>query len=138
LKDKSIGYWGEKADWNLDFTTMDETSAFTAEVALDEQAPRDLQIASFQISPNQIRVDVKEITGQEFRIQQLSSLEDFAQFIKKQRADNPAGENELYAKWQQSQYMYSMFTTQHDQLQNTRYKSLTWSTGLSYIKSFVK
>jgi hypothetical protein len=58
-----------------------------------------LQIASFQISPNMIFAVVKEVTGQEFRIFQMSSLEDFAQFIKKQRADNPAGENELYAKW---------------------------------------
>ena len=138
LKDKSIAYWGEKADWKLDFTTMDDTAAFTAEVALDENAHRDLQIASFQISPNMILSDVKEITGQEFKMQQLSSLEDFAQFIKKQRADNPAGENELYAKWQQAQYMYSMFSTQHTQLANERYKNLTWTTGLAFLKSFVK
>jgi NAD(P)-dependent dehydrogenase (short-subunit alcohol dehydrogenase family) len=138
LKDKSIGYWGEKADWKLDFTTMDETAAFTAEVALDETAPRDLQIASFQISPNIIWEDVKEATGQEFRMQQLSSLEDFAQYIKKQRADNPTGELELYAKWQQSQYMYSMFSTQHNKLSNDRYPNLNWTTGLDYIKSFVK
>jgi NAD(P)-dependent dehydrogenase (short-subunit alcohol dehydrogenase family) len=138
LKDKSIGYFGEKSDWKLDFTTMDETAAFTAEVALDETAPRDLQIASFQISPNMIRADVKEITGQEFRIQQLSSLEDFAENIKKQRADNPTGELELYAKWQQSQYMYSMFSTQHGQLSNDRYPNLTWTTSLDYIKTFVK
>ena len=138
LKDKSIGYFGDKADWKLDFTTMDDTAAFTAEVALDDNAPRDLQIASFQVSPNMIWAEVKEATGQEFTIRQLSGLEDFAQFIKKQRADNPAGENELYAKWQQSQYMYSMYTTHHQQLSNERYKDLTWTTGLDYIKSFVK
>jgi NAD(P)-dependent dehydrogenase (short-subunit alcohol dehydrogenase family) len=138
LKDKSIGYFGEKSDWKLDFTTMDETAAFTAEVALDENAPRDLQIASFQISPDMIRTDVKEASGQEFRIQQLSNLEDFAENIKKQRADNPAGEYELYAKWQQGQYMLSMFSTQHRQLANDRYPNLTWTTGLDYIKSFVK
>ena len=138
LKDKSIAYWGEKADWKLDFTTMDDTAAFTAEVALDEHAPRDLQIASFQISPNMIRNDVKEITGQEFNTQRLSGLEEFAQFIKKQRAENPAGENELYAKWQQAQYMYSMFSTQHTQLANERYKNLTWTSGLTFIKSFVR
>ncbi|KAA9352779.1 NmrA family NAD(P)-binding protein [Larkinella humicola] len=137
LKDKSIGYWGEKADWKLDFTTMDDTAAFTAEVALDDSAPRDLQIASFQVSPNNVWADVKEASGQEFRIQQLASLEDFARFIHKQRADNPAGENELYAKWQQSQYMYSMFSTQHHQLANDRYKNLTWTTSLAFIKSFV-
>ena len=138
LKDKSIAYWGEKADWKLDFTTMDDTAAFTAEVALDDNAPRDLQIASFQISPNMIWADVKEITGQEFKLHPLSSLENLAQFIKKQRADNPAGENELYAKWQQSQYMYSMFSTHHHQLANERYENLTWTTGVEYIKSFVK
>ena len=64
---------------------MDDTAAFTAEVALDDNAPRDLQIASFQISPNMIWAEVKEATGQEFSIRQLSGLEDFAQFIKKQR-----------------------------------------------------
>lgn len=138
LKDKSIGYWGEKADWELDFTTMDDTAAFTAEAALDEKAPRNLQIASFRVSPKSLWTDVKEATGQEFRLQPLSGLEEFAQFIKKQRAENPAGENELYAKWQQAQYMYSMFSTHHDQLANERYKDLTWTTAQAYIKSFVK
>ncbi|TCD05589.1 SDR family NAD(P)-dependent oxidoreductase [Pedobacter frigidisoli] len=138
LKDKSIGYWGEKADWKLDFTTMDNTAAFTAEVALDDNAPRNLQIASFQVSPNMIWADVKVATDQEFRMQELSSLEDFAQIIKKQRADNPAGEAELYAKWQQAQYMYSMFSTHHYQLFNQRYKNIDWTTGLDYISSFVK
>ena len=138
LKDKSIGYWGDKADWKLDFTTMNDTAAFTAEVACGDDAPRDLPIASFQISPNMIWATVKEITGQEFQLHQISGLSDFAQFIKKQRADNPAGENELYAKWQQAQYMYSMFTTKHSKLVIDRYKNLEWTSGVDYIKSFVK
>ena len=138
VKDKSIGYWGDKANWKLDFTTMDNTAAFTAEVALDENAPRDLQIASFQVSPVLLQAAVKEATGHEFRLQQLSGLEDFAQFIKKQRAENPAGENELYAKWQQAQYMYSMFTTHHARLDNERYPGITWATITDYVRSFVK
>jgi NAD(P)-dependent dehydrogenase (short-subunit alcohol dehydrogenase family) len=138
LKDKSVGYWGDKADWKLDFTTMDDTAAFTAEAALDDNAPRDLQIASFQISPDMILADVKEAVGQDFKIRQLSGIEDFAAFLKKQRADNPAGESELYANWQGGQYMYSMFTTQHTNLANDRYKGLTWTSALDYIKSFVK
>jgi len=136
LKDKSIGYWSEKADWKLDFTTMDDAAAFTAEVALDDNAPRDLQIASFQISPNMIWTDMKEVTGQEFTIRQVSGLEDFAAAIKQQRAANPAGENELYANWQQAQYMYSMFSTHHTHLSNGRYSNLTWTTALDYLKSF--
>lgn len=138
LKDNTVGYWGNKADWKLDFTTMDDTAAFTAEVALDDNAPRDLQIASFQISPNMILADVKEASNKDFRLHQLSSIEGFAEFIKKQRAENPAGENELYANWQGGQYMYSMFTTQNTKLANDRYKGLTWTSSLDYIKSFVK
>jgi nucleoside-diphosphate-sugar epimerase len=138
LKDKSISYWGDKSDWLLDFTTMDDTAAFTAEAALDDNAPRDLQIASFQISPDMIWENVKEITGQEFRIFQIASLEEFAQVIKQQRADNPAGENELYAKWQQSQYMYSMFSTHHKELANDRYKNLNWTSEEAYLRTFVK
>ena len=137
LKEKRIGYWGEKADWPLDFTTMDDTAAFTAEVALDEEAPRNLQIASFQVSPTKLWQEVNEVTGQEFRLHQLSGLDEFAQFLRKQRADYPAGENELYAKWQQGQYMYSMFTTHHTQVANERYRALTWTTSLEFIKSFV-
>lgn len=137
-KDKSIGYWGDKADWKLDFTTMDDTAAFTAEVALDDKSPRDLQIASFQVSPRDLWQHVKVATDQEFRLQSLASLEDFAAFIKKQRADYPAGEGELYAKWQQGQYMYSMFTTHHTQLANERYPNLTWTNSLDFIQSFVR
>jgi hypothetical protein len=137
LKDKSIGYWGDKADWKLDFTTMDDTAAFTAEVALDNDAPRNLQVAGFQISPNMIQSAIKEVTGGEFKMHQISKLEDFAQFIKKQRAEKPAGENELYAKWQQAQYMYSMFTTKHSKLDIDRYKNLSWTSGADYIKSFL-
>ena len=138
LKDRSIGFWGEKADWKLDFTTMDNTASFTAEVALDDNAARNLQIASFQISPKMIWEDVKIATGEEFRMQQLSSLEDFLQLIKKQRTENPAGELELYAKWQQAQYMYSMFSTHHTHLSNELYDSVSWTPALAYIKTFVK
>lgn len=138
LKDKSIGYWGDRSDWKLDFTTMDNTASFTAEAALDDTAPRDLQIASFQISPNMIFDDVKEITGQRFNLHQIATLENFAEYIKKQRADDPSGENELYAKFQQGQYMYSMFTTQHNDLANDRYESIVWTTGIDYLQTFLR
>lgn len=137
VKDKSIGYWGDKADWKLDFTTMDNTASFTAEAVLDDQAPRNLQIASFQVSPNMLLEKVKEVSGQEFKIHELSSLEHFAEALKKQRAEDPAGENELYAKFQQGQYMYSMFTAQHDELANDRYEGISWTSGTDYLKTFL-
>lgn len=51
FKENGIGYWGDKADWKLDFTTMHYTAAFTAEVALDDEASRNVPNACFQISP---------------------------------------------------------------------------------------
>ena len=137
LKNQSIGYWGDDADWKMDFTTMDDTAAFTAEAALDETTPRNLQIASFQVSPNMLLADVKQATGQEFAIHQMASIADFKAFVRQQRAENPAGENELYPKFQQGQYMCGMFTTQHAQLANSRY-NLSWTTSLDYLKTFLK
>lgn len=138
LKDKSIGYFGDKADWKLDFTTMDDTAAFTAEVALDDNAPRDLQIASFQVSANNIAKDVKEASGQEFPVRRLSGMEEFLQSLKTQRAQDPAGENQLYAKWQQAQYLYSMFSTHHEELDNGRYANLMWMTSVEFIKTLFR
>lgn len=138
LKEKSIGYWGNKADWKLDFTSMNDTAAFTAEAALDDDAPRNLRIAGFQISPDMLRATIQDLTGQQYKIHQISGLEEFANSIKKLRAENPAGENELYARWQQAQYMYSMFSTQHSKLDNGRYQNLSWTSALDYLRSFVK
>ena len=138
VKDKFIGYWGDKADWKLDFTTMDDTAAFTAEAALDDDTPRSLQIASFQISPAMMQEEVKALTGEEYRMQPMGSMEDFAQYIKAERAADPAGEEQLYARWQQSQYMYSMFATHHNALANDRYKNLTWTPATAYLGTFVK
>jgi len=55
LKIKSKGYWGNKAIWKLDFTTVHYT------------ATRNLQIASFHVSPNVILDVVKEASGQEYK-----------------------------------------------------------------------
>ncbi|WP_029286108.1 NmrA family NAD(P)-binding protein [Pedobacter sp. R20-19] len=138
LKHKTIAYWGDKADWKLDFTTMDDTAAFTAEVAMEEHSPRYFHIASFQISANMLSEAIKLITGQHFNVQKLSDMDEFAAAIKKQRAENPSGEMELYAKWQQAQYMYSMYSTQHTILDNENYKHIDWTTATQYLRSFVK
>ena len=138
LKDKSINYWGNKCNWKLDFTTMDNTAAFTAAMALDNTAPGNLQIASFQITPDELHTQVQEITGDAYNMNMLSSLEDFARYIKKQRINDPAGEDELYAKWQQSQYLYCMFSTQHHQLANGRYQNIDWVSAREYLETFVR
>ena len=126
FKKQQVGYW-EDADWRIDFTTMDDTAAFTAAAALDPTTPRFLRIASFQISPKELVVAAQEAGKGHFPLVRLGSRADLATHIQHARAANPAGEHDLYADWQQMQYMLSMFSVQNDPLDNARYPELTWT-----------
>jgi NAD(P)-dependent dehydrogenase (short-subunit alcohol dehydrogenase family) len=127
VKQETIAYPDGKADWKIDFTTMDDTAAFTAMAALDEYAPRFLRIASFRVSPNDL-VDLSEQQkGSKYQMINMGSMEDFSANNQRQREANPEGESELYPRWQQAQYVYSMFLVHHAELNNDRYDGLSWS-----------
>ena len=128
FKEQQVGYW-EDADWKIDFTTMDDTAAFTAAAALDPITPRFLRIASFQISPQELVVAAEAAGKGPFALVRLGTRADLATHIKHARAANPAGEQDLYADWQQMQYMLSMFSVQNEPLDNERYAGLTWTTA---------
>lgn len=134
FKQQQVGYWDD-ADWRIDFTTMNDTAVFTAAAALDATAPRFLRIASFQISPNEL-VKVAEAAGKgRFALVRLGSRADLAAHIQRARQANPAGEQDLYADWQQMQYMLSMFSVQNDPLDNERYPGLTWTSAHDMLAS---
>jgi len=127
VQQKTIAYYDDKADWKVDFTTMDDTAAFTAMAALDDNAPRYLRIASFSVSPNELVALSEQYKGSKFQLVHMGSMEGISAYNKVQRAAQPEGENELYPKWQQAQYLYGMFLVHHDHLDNDRYEELTWS-----------
>jgi len=126
-KKKTIAYW-EKPDWKVDFTSMNDTAAFTAMAAMDVTAPRYLRIASFQVSAR----DLAGKTG--YTLKDMGTLADLDAYNKRERAAHPEGEKELYAKWQQSMYMHSMFSAHNEVLDNDRYPDLIWSKLEEYIK----
>lgn len=126
FKQQQVGYW-EDPDWHIDFTTMNDTAAFTAAAALDDTAPRLLRIASFQISPRELSAAAEEAKHQPFPLVRLGTRAELAAQIQQVRAANPAGEQELYANWQQMQYMLSMFSVQNEPLDNARYPNLHWT-----------
>jgi uncharacterized protein YbjT (DUF2867 family) len=132
FKQQQVGYW-EDADWRIDFTTMDDTAAFTAAAALDDSTPRLLRIASFQISPRELAAAAEEAGRGTFRLVQLGSRADLASHIQRARAANPAVEQELYANWQQMQYMLSMFSVQNDPLDNGRYSDVKWTSAYEVL-----
>ena len=134
FKNKKVGYI-EDPEWRVDFTTMDDTAAFTAEAALDANAPRNLRIASFQINANELVSLASEMLHSQFELMRMGSREEFAARVAHDRAANPAGENEVFPRWQQAQYMHSMFSAQNASLDNDRYKDLKWTSAKELLNS---
>jgi hypothetical protein len=112
----------------MDFTTMDDTVAYTAAAAMDLFTPVALRVASFRISPSDL---VRYTTGRlegSFQTCACGTRPELAAHNKAERAAYPEGENEIYPRWQQGQYMQSMFSAQHVSLDNDRYPDLRWTT----------
>ncbi len=133
VKNYSVGYWGDKQDWKIDFTTMDDTADYTAAAAIDVSTPKILRIASFQISPNELVAIGKEVKQTEFKLIPMGSMEDFSASNKKERAAHPEGEKELFPGWQGMQYLYSMFSVQNQPLDNDRYPDVQWTSAFDVI-----
>jgi NmrA-like family len=141
VKNYSVGYWGDKSDWKIDFTTMDDTADYTAAAALakpslgeiDPSTPRILRIASFQISPNELVAVGEEVKKTEFKLIPMGSMEDFSASNKQERSAHPEGEKELYSSWQGKQYLHSMFSVQNTPLDNNRYPDVLWTSAIDVL-----
>ncbi|QXV63748.1 NmrA family NAD(P)-binding protein [Mucilaginibacter sp. 21P] len=131
---KTIADYEGKADWRIDFTSIADTAAFTASAALDDDAPRLLRIAGFQVSPNELVALSGRVFDQPFALKSQGSLPEFAAYIKKVRADQPQGESQLYPQWQQMQYLYSMFAAHHHAVDNDRYPDIDWQTAAGTLE----
>ena len=128
FKQKLVLYWGD-ADNRWDFTTMDDTAAYTANVALDTSTPRYLRIAGDQISPGEIRAVVNEITGDKFKLIRTGGQGLLGVIIKIAKTFSPSKDN-LYPAWQGMQYMHNMIDKRSkiDKLDNDRYPGMHWTT----------
>lgn len=134
LENNTVGYW-EDPDRRLDFTTMDNTAAYTAAAALDTSTPRILRIAGFQVSPKELATIAGTVKEKEFKLVNMGSLAELAEHNKQERAAHPEGENELYPAWQQGQYMQSMFSVQLAPLDNHRYPDVEWTDAATFIST---
>ena len=129
FKARSVSYWGD-ADQLLDFTTMDDVGAYTAEAALDDAAPAVLRIAGDQQSPRQLAALATEVLGETFTLQYMGSTEEMAAAIQSVRLANPGSETEEFPRFQQMQYLHNMFTgrAKLNPLDNDRYPGMKWTT----------
>jgi nucleoside-diphosphate-sugar epimerase len=135
FKLKRVLYWGD-ADQRMDFTTIDDTAAFTAAAALDPSTPRFLRIAGDQLSARELTAVASEVTGKEFRMFRAGGLGMLGALIKVAREVAP-GEQELYPAWQGMQYMRNMFDgrAKLEPLDNDRYPGIRWTTARGVLSA---
>jgi len=134
FKRKRVLYWGD-ADQRMDFTTIDDTAAFTASAALDPSTPRFLRIAGDRLSARELTAVVSEVTGKEFRLWRAGSLRMLGALIGIARMVAP-GEKDLYPAWQGMQYMRNMFDgrAKLEPLDNGRYPGIRWTSARDVLR----
>ncbi|RYY41706.1 MAG: NAD-dependent epimerase/dehydratase family protein [Chitinophagaceae bacterium] len=127
-KQHRILYWGD-ATQPLDFTTMDDTAAYTAAAALDESAPRYLQIAGDVLTIEGLRRAAEAATGEPFRRLRAGGLGVLKGMIATTKFLMPA-RKEVFPPWQGMQYLRDMLSGEAKlhELQNDRYSDLRWKS----------
>ncbi|GAA4319595.1 NmrA family NAD(P)-binding protein [Flaviaesturariibacter amylovorans] len=120
-------YWG-RPDVPMDFTTMEDTAAFTAAAALDPSTPRWLRIAGEAADVHGLVRAAEDATGTNFRPLRAGSLKAFGRMIRITRVLFPK-KKEVFPPWQGMQYLHNMFTGKPKlfPLDNARYPELTWT-----------
>lgn len=129
---RRVLYWGN-ADQRLDFTTRDDTAAFTAAAALDKDTPRVLRIAGDTLSTRDIAQAMSTASGKTYRVQWAGSLGLLAGvMVSVARRVAPTKPDPVFPAWQGMQYMVDMFSGQAklDPLDNARYPDLVWTSVL--------
>ena len=135
FKLKRVLYW-ENADQRMDFTTVDDTAAFTALASLDSSTPRFLRVAGDQISARELAAAASAVTGKDFRLLRAGGLKRLEMFIKVARALS-RGDGELYPPWQGMQYLHNMFSGRATlaPLDNDRYQGIRWTSAREVLAS---
>ncbi|MGY2131088.1 NmrA family NAD(P)-binding protein [Hymenobacter sp. HD11105] len=124
---KRVVYWGD-ADQPLDFTTINDTAAFTAAAALDPTTPRYLRVAGEVASIRGLQKAAEDATGGKFRLFRVAGLGTFKTVIKVTKALMPTSDD-VFPPWQGMQYLHNMFTglPKLAPLNNDRYPEIRWT-----------
>lgn len=102
-----VVYW-DNADQPMDFTTIDDTAAFTASAATDDRTPRDLRIAGDTLTARGLAQAASDATGSEFSVFRAGPLSRLEKLIRLTRL--VSSEDEVFPPWQGMQYMHNMYS----------------------------
>ncbi|MGV8854839.1 MAG: NmrA family NAD(P)-binding protein [Devosia sp.] len=100
--------WGN-LDQPLDFTTKDDVADFTADVALDPEAPRFSRIAGSSVSTRQLAEIMTRLSGQRYSTFRPGGLGLFSVVIGLVRALSPKNDD-AFPPWQGMHYMRDMLS----------------------------
>lgn len=122
-------FWGD-ADQPLDFTTKDDVAAFTASAALDDRAPRVLEIAGDTVTPRDLAATMTELTGRRHRLVPAGTPGLLGAVARVMRAATTETD-EPFPAWQGMQYLVTMASGvgQLHRLANDRYGVRTWTSA---------
>ncbi len=128
FKLRRVLFWSSP-DQILDFTTKDDTAAVTALVAIDDDAPRVVEVAGDRVTARDVARMMTELTGTPFTLQwagstgSLSAMSNIMRRFSKESADP-------FPAWQGMQYFVSMFSGQGQlrHVDNERYGQRKWTT----------
>lgn len=126
-KTHKVAYIGSTTQ-PLDFTTMVDTAAYTAEVAIDPNpTPNFLRIASHTVNVKDIAQAQSNVEGVTYNQSWMGTVGSTELMIRVMRLFG--GENDVFPAWQGMQYMVNMFSGagKLDPLDNNRYPDLTWT-----------
>jgi uncharacterized protein YbjT (DUF2867 family) len=134
---KRVLHWGDE-DQPLNFTTKDDVAAFTADAALDDQAPRDLRIAGATVSPLQLAAIASEMSGKAFRPLRAGGLQRLGLLIRITRTLAPSA-GVVFPPWQGMQYLRDMMSGRGElsPLDNARYGKTDWTDVRTMISAMV-
>lgn len=121
-------FWGS-ADQPLDVTSKDDVAAYTAAVALDDDAPRWLQVAGDTVTARSLAATMADLTGRPFRLTFAGPIPLLRLMARVGRA--VGDEDELYPVWQGMQYVDSMSSGDGTLLgdDRDRYGRRSWTTA---------
>lgn len=136
-KIRRILHWAD-ADQTLNFTTKDDVADFTADAAVDDQAPRDLRIAGGSISPRQLAAIASELSGKTYRPLRAGSLQRLGLVIGIARRLAPSP-GIVFPPWQGMQYLRDMMSGRGEltPLDNARYGKTDWTDIRTMIAGIV-
>jgi uncharacterized protein YbjT (DUF2867 family) len=132
---KRVLFWSS-ADQILDFTTKDDAARVTALAALDDNAPRVVEVAGSQVSAREVARTMTRLTGTPFKLQWAGTAGTLLAMSKAMKLASRSSD-EPFPAWQGMQYFVSMFSGQAQlrHVDNDRYGAHEWTTVEDVLKA---